>query len=40
MWDSITVNDGEYDAGSPVISIRTELDKGENILEFRESTIA
>lgn len=40
MWDGITVNDGEDDASSPVISIRTELDKGENILEPRESTIA
>lgn len=40
MWDVITVNDGEGDAGSPVISIRTELDKEENILEPGESTIA
>ncbi len=40
MWDDITVNDGEDDAGSPVFSIRTELDKEENILEPGKSTIA
>lgn len=40
MWDTIAVNDGEDGEGSPVISIRTELEKEENILEPGESTIA
>lgn len=40
MWDSITVNDGENEVGSPVIFIRTELDKERNILDPGESTIA